>query len=368
MLRRSSTILFSILTVGGAAFSTNQHPACTISPTRVLQLQAVNNNDDDDKSRIDTADSNNFSTSQVTVLSRTLTSAAVSLAILTSPLHLATTTTNNFIANADEWGTETEAPTLFTGETVMICKKRGPLGACLKTTLRTTDNDNDKALKYFKDPSAEVKRKQERMLTQLDEDSEGNTLIQKLRKQSIDNKEKNDNTVRVRTLQNDQGASFGPFSKEVVILNTDGSTFTLLTNPQAMRLKKDGYIEGRTFVIQPSQEVIDKALDSEEGSLEGTVKGFFGGGKDSEEEEESSSSVAVDSAAVATTEESSAVVDAGAGDEEQKVVVEDSTDVDSAAVATTEESSAVVDAGAGDEEQKVVVEDSTEGTALSDSS
>lgn len=325
MLRRSSTILFSILTVGGAAFSTNQHPACTISPTRVLQLQAVNNNDDDDKSRIDTADSNNFSTSQVTVLSRTLASAAVSLAILTSPLHLATTTTNNFIANADEWGTETEAPTLFTGETVMICKKRGPLGACLKTTLRTTDNDNDKALKYFKDPSAEVKRKQERMLTQLDEDSEGNTLIQKLRKQSIDNKEKNDNTVRVRTLQNDQGASFGPFSKEVVILNTDGSTFTLLTNPQAMRLKKDGYIEGRTFVIQPSQEVIDKALDSEEGSLEGKVKGFFGGGKDSEEEEESSV-VAVDSAAVATTEESSAVVDAGAGDEEQKVVVEDSTE------------------------------------------
>ena len=325
MLRRSSTILFSILTVGGAAFSTNQHPACTISPTRVLQLQAVNNNDDDDKSRIDTADSNNFSTSQVTVLSRTLASAAVSLAILTSPLHLATTTTNNFIANADEWGTETEAPTLFTGETVMICKKRGPLGACLKTTLRTTDNDNDKALKYFKDPSAEVKRKQERMLTQLDEDSEGNTLIQKLRKQSIDNKEKNDNTVRVRTLQNDQGASFGPFSKEVVILNTDGSTFTLLTNPQAMRLKKDGYIEGRTFVIQPSQEVIDKALDSEEGSLEGKVKGFFGGGKDSEEEEESSVG-AVDSAAVATTEESSAVVDAGAGDEEQKVVVEDSTE------------------------------------------
>ena len=169
-----------------------------------------------------------------------------------------------------------------------------------------------------------MKRKQERMLTQLDDDSEGNTLIQKLRKQSIDNKEKNDNTVRVRTLQNDQGASFGPFSKEVVILNTDGSTFTLLTNPQAMRLKKDGYIEGRTFVIQPSQEVIDKALDSEEGSLEGKVKGFFGGGKDSEEEEESSSVAAVDSAAVATTEESSAVVDAG--DEDQKVVVEDSTE------------------------------------------
>ena len=30
---------------------------------------------------------------------------------------------------------------------------------------------------------------------------------------------------------------------KVVILNTDGKTFTLLENPQAMRLKKAGYSE-----------------------------------------------------------------------------------------------------------------------------
>jgi len=163
----------------------------------------------------------------------------------------------------------------------MICKKRGPLGACLETTVRTVQNDNDKAIKYFVDPSAKVKERQERMLQIEEEQSEGNVLITKLRKQSVDNKEKNDNTVRVKTLLNDQGASFGPFNSQVVILNTDGKTFTLLQNPQAMRLKKAGYIEDRKFVIQPSQEVIDEALESQ-GDLGGAIKGFFGGGKEEE--------------------------------------------------------------------------------------
>lgn len=143
--------------------------------------------------------------------------------------------------------------------------------------MRTTQNDNDKALKYFKDPSAEVKRRQERMLQTMDEDSEGNALIQKLRKQSEDNKEKNDLTVLQKTLLNDQSASFGPFNSQVVILNTDGRTFTLLQNPQAMRLKKAGYIEDRKFVVQPSQEVIDEALEGKN-ELGDAIKGFFGGG------------------------------------------------------------------------------------------
>lgn len=209
----------------------------------------------------------------------------------------------------------------------MICKKRGPLGACLETTVRTAENDNDKALKYFKDPSAEVKRKQERMLTQMDEDSEGNTLIQKLRKQSLDNKEKNDQTVRTKTLINDQGASFGPFSKEVVILNTDGNTFTLLQNSQAMRLKKAGYIEDRKFVIQPSQDVIDDALvGNEMGDLGDSIKGFFGGGGDGKKEDDiaavavSNEEVAMEekeTANVVTAEEESVVV--VAGDEENVV-------------------------------------------------
>jgi len=185
----------------------------------------------------------------------------------------------------------------------MICKKRGPLGACLETTVRTAQNDNDKALKYFKDPSEEVKRKQERMITTGYEESEGNALIDKLRKQSEDNKEKNDMIVRQKTLLNDQGASFGPFDRQVVILNTDGKTFTLLQNPQAMRLKKAGYIEDRKFVIQPSQEVIDDALEGKN-DFGDAIKTIFGGGGGGGEEE----------AAAATVEsvaEGSAVVEGG---------------------------------------------------------
>lgn len=52
-------------------------------------------------------------------------------------------------------------------------------------------------------------------------------------------------------------------------MNTDGKTFTLLQNPQAMRLKKAGFIDGRRqFIKQPTQEEIDQALESE---------GFFAG-------------------------------------------------------------------------------------------
>ena len=39
-----------------------------------------------------------------------------------------------------------------------------------------------------------------------------------------------------------QSASFGPFDGQVLILNEDGRGFTLLANPQAMRLKKAGLI------------------------------------------------------------------------------------------------------------------------------
>ncbi|KAL7487204.1 hypothetical protein ACHAW6_012806 [Cyclotella cf. meneghiniana] len=204
----------------------------------------------------------------------TLATTAAAIAIFTSPI-------TDTRASADEWGRETEAPTLFTGETVMICKKRGPLGACLETTVRTPDNDNDKSLEYFRDPSEEVKRKQERMITSGYEDNEGNELIQRLRRQSEENREKNENSVRVKTMMNDQGASFGPFDRQVVILNTDGRTFTLLQNPQAMRLKKAGYIgNDRKFIIQPSQEIIDAALE-EKNDLGDMIKGFFGGSDDS---------------------------------------------------------------------------------------
>lgn len=180
-------------------------------------------------------------------------------------------------ALADEVGKETEAPTLFTGETVMICKQRGPLGACTKTEERTKDNDNDRASAYFVDPGNTQKQRQDADL--MIEESKGNALIQKLRQQSDDNREKNELQVLQKTLINDMSASFGPFDRQTVILNTDGRTFTLLENPQAMRLKNAGFIEDRKFVKQPTEEEIAAALvlPENEGGLGGLVKSIFGG-------------------------------------------------------------------------------------------
>lgn len=311
MTKVRTLIHLSTLFVGGAAFSTS--PTAILAPssrlsTRKSSLSAVHN---DNESRIS---NNEFFT---TLTTRTLTTAAISLAILASPLAV----------HADEWGKETEAPTYFTGETVMICKKRGPLGACKETTRRTVANDNDKAIKYFKDPSEEVKAKQNRMLQNIEEDSEGNALIQKLRKQSADNKEKNDQTVLTKTLLNDSGASFGPFNSQVVILNTDGKTFTLLQNPQAMRLKKAGYIDDRKFIIQPTQVVIDEALEGEKG-LGDTIKGFFGGEKDGSSEEVPVTvevkSEAADVVSSVAVEESAVVV--VVGDELDEIIGEVTSD------------------------------------------
>lgn len=77
-----------------------------------------------------------------------------------------------------------------------------------------------------------------------------------------------------------QGASFGPLDNQVVILNTDGENYTLLKAPQAMRLKKAGYIKDRRFVTMPTQEVIDEYLEApepEDGSIGAMFKGLFGG-------------------------------------------------------------------------------------------
>lgn len=179
-------------------------------------------------------------------------------------------------AFADEFGRETEAPTLFTGETVLICKKRGPLGACLETETRTTENDNDKALKYFRDPAPAVKEKYNTMVKNDKDEDEGSELIRRLRQQTEDNREKNAQIVKTKTLMNDQSASFGPFDRQVVILNSDGETFTLLQSAQAMRLKEAGYIKDRRFVKQPSTEVIDQALEGP--GLGNAIMGMFGGG------------------------------------------------------------------------------------------
>lgn len=59
-----------------------------------------------------------------------------------------------------------------------------------------------------------------------------------------------------------------------MILNETGNGFTVLSNPQAMRLKNDGFIKDKKFVKQPTQEQLDKALESEPNILQKV----FGGG------------------------------------------------------------------------------------------
>ena len=117
-----------------------------------------------------------------------------------------------------------------------------------------------------------------------------------------------------------QSASFGPFDRQVVILNTDGKTFTLLQNPQAMRLKKAGYIEDRKFIIQPSQQVIDDALEGKE-NLGDAIKGIFGGGGDGDSDVNNGSVVSVSDSASTAVEEASA-----------EQVVSESKNVDAATV------------------------------------
>ena len=104
--------------------------------------------------------------------------------------------------NADEFGVEVEAPTLFTGETTEICIKRGPLGACTKTAVRTPENDNDKAKAYFKDPSELIKQKE--IVMRGSDSEEGNALIEKLKQRTEDNRERNELEVQQKTFDNDQ--------------------------------------------------------------------------------------------------------------------------------------------------------------------
>lgn len=90
-----------------------------------------------------------------------------------------------------------------------ICVKRGPLGACQKTELRTAENDNDKSTKYFRDPAEKLREKYSAAQLQsidnpIDTSSnDGSELIERLRQASIDNKERNERIVRAKTLQND---------------------------------------------------------------------------------------------------------------------------------------------------------------------
>jgi hypothetical protein len=93
------------------------------------------------------------------------------------------------------------------------------LGACLKTERRTEQNDNDKAVKYFGQKSIPIPTEPALATTNkagtrrpgvltTDEDDENdinsNALIQKLRQQSIDNRERNALAVERQTFENNQ--------------------------------------------------------------------------------------------------------------------------------------------------------------------
>lgn len=60
-------------------------------------------------------------------------------------------------------------------------------------------------------------------------------------------------------------------------MNTDGKTFTLLSNPQAMRLKQAGFIKDRKFVTQPTEQDIEAALEADGEGLAGVLQSLIRG-------------------------------------------------------------------------------------------
>ena len=137
------------------------------------------------------------------------------------------------------------------------------------------------------------------------------------------------NHFSLQKQQLQQSASFGPFDRQVVILNTDGKTFTLLQNPQAMRLKKAGYIEDRKFIIQPTQQVIEDALEGKEENLGDAIKGFFGGGGDKSGEGDAA---AVSESASSDSSPSSVVEEETTSSVEEVAIESKPESVDAAAV------------------------------------
>jgi hypothetical protein len=149
--------------------------------------------------------------------------------------------------------------------------------------MRTEQNDNDKAKKYFRDPSVIIREKEAVLRGYSSDSTSGdstNVLVEKLRQQTLDNKERNRLAVERRTFENDQSATMGPFDRQVIIMNADGKTFMLLSSPQAMRLKSAGFInERRQFITQPTEQDLQDALEQANGGegLAGALQAIFGG-------------------------------------------------------------------------------------------
>jgi len=253
------------------SFTTIKTSTSSVSVSRPLVAHAISSCDENDFNRNDKKIKMSDNNKELGMLaSKSIMSMLLSLNIM-----LVTTTSLPIASQAEEY----EAPTLFTGESTEICIKRGVLGKCIKAEVRTAKNDNDKATQYF---SNIVKTNSDNLVENTYEsNNENSELIKKLRQQTEDNKEKNARIVKQKTMMNDASASFGPFDRQVIILNTDGDTYSLLTNPQAMRLKEQGYIskKEKKFITQPTQDVLDATLNAPEdggGLLGGLVRGVFG--------------------------------------------------------------------------------------------
>lgn len=95
---------------------------------------------------------------------------------------------------------------------------------------RTADNDNDKSEKYFQTPTEMVKRKD--LKAQMESESEGNELIQKLRLQTEANREKNELAVQQRTLLNDSVSIVG--RQVMTRLRATWPTFFIAHSPLAL--------------------------------------------------------------------------------------------------------------------------------------
>lgn len=151
-----------------------------------------------------------------------------------------------------------------------ICTKRGVLGACKKTVRRTSENDNDKSGKYQKPQTQKVAQKDLEMRLGAD-GAVTSDVLTILKQRTEDNRERNLRIVEQKTFEANQSGYIGPFDKKIIIQNygelgsKEASAYTLLDKPQAMRLKKAGYIEGTKFVKPVTQEIIDEAAKVSEG-------------------------------------------------------------------------------------------------------
>ena len=192
---------------------------------------------------------------------------------------------------ADDYGITVEAPTLYTGETIDICVKRGVLGACRKTQTRTDANDNDKSGKYMASKPAferstvdgAYKTVEEAPAPTIDLLSlpntpdtpmiisdendppqpppppppsplDNNPLINKLLQQSSDNKEANQVLIDKKTFSASVNGYESPLSSTKMVMNADGKTFSFLPSDQYSKLKKQELIRDDVFVRNPTAD------------------------------------------------------------------------------------------------------------------